>query len=121
MARGDRLCRNDQVLHQLPERLEIGAARRGFAPGEPDGPARLLLPADFANAPMLRERQGLEIDYVAGYGAGPADVPASLRQAVLLLVGYWFENRDSVIIAGAGSIVPSGLDQLVAPYRAVRL
>ncbi|MDR3475193.1 MAG: head-tail connector protein [Devosia sp.] len=84
-------------------------------------PPRLFLPAALTPGVVLRERQGIEIDYLAGYGTDPADVPAGLRQAVLLLVGYWFENRDALAIAGSGALVPSGFDQLVAPYRAVRL
>jgi uncharacterized phiE125 gp8 family phage protein len=84
-------------------------------------PPRLFLPASLTPGVVLRERQGLEIDYVAGYGADAADVPADLRQAVLLLVGYWFENRDAVAIAGSGALAPSGFDLMVAPYKAVRL
>lgn len=82
---------------------------------------RLMLPRDIAGGPALRERLGLEIDYVAGHGADAAAVPADLRQACLMLVGYWFENRDAVMVAGAGSVVPAGFDRLVAPYRRVRL
>ena len=78
-------------------------------------PARLFLPADFDPPVLLRERQGIEIDYLAGFGDTAAAVPAVLRQALLLLVGYWFENRDAVVLAGAGSIVPTGFDMLVAP------
>src|SRR6218665_2963759 len=44
-------------------------------------PDRLLLPATVAGMPALRERQGIEIDYVAGFGAEPEDVPADLRQS----------------------------------------
>lgn len=86
-----------------------------------DAPAQLFLLAEFDPPVLLRERQGIEIDYLAGYGATAADVPAVLRQALLLLVGYWFENRDVVTIAGLGSVVPTGFDLMVAPYRAVRL
>ena len=82
-------------------------------------PPRLLLPAGAGTD--LRDWQSREIDYVAGYGPDPADVPATLRQALLTLVGYWFENRDSVIIAGAGSVIPGGFDLVLAPYRQVRL
>jgi len=48
-------------------------------------------------------------------------VPADIRQALLALVGYWFEHRDAVIVAGSGAVVPTGFDRLVAPYRSVRL
>jgi uncharacterized phiE125 gp8 family phage protein len=84
-------------------------------------PDRLRLPATVSGMPMLRERQGIEIDYVAGFGTEPEDVPADIRQALLLLVGYWHEHRDAVIVAGSGSVVPTGFDRLVAGYRRVRL
>jgi len=84
-------------------------------------PSLLYLPAGFGDGVVLRPFQGVEIDYVAGYGTDPADVPATLRQALLLLVAYWFENRDAVVLAGSGSVIPSGFDQLVGPYRSIRL
>ncbi len=84
-------------------------------------PTVLFLPAGYGVAQILRQRQGIEIDYVAGYGADPADVPATLKQALLTLVAYWLENRDAVVIAGSGSVVPTGIDLLLAPYRSVRL
>lgn len=84
-------------------------------------PARLLLPRAIEGMPVLRERQGIEIDYAAGYGTDAADVPTDLRQALLVLVAYWFEHRDAVIMAGSGSVVPSGFERMLAPYRRVRL
>ena len=84
-------------------------------------PDRLLLPANVAGMPLLRERQGIEIDYVAGFGTAVEDVPADIVQALLVLVGYWFEHRDAVILAGSGAVVPSGFDRLVAAYKRVRL
>lgn len=84
-------------------------------------PSLLYLPAGFGDGVVLRPFQAIEIDYVAGYGTDPADVPATLRQALLLLVAYWFENRDAVVLAGSGSVIPSGFDQLVGPYRSIRL
>ena len=84
-------------------------------------PDRLLLPATVAGMPLLRERQGIEIDYIAGFGIEPGEVPADIRQAVLLLVGYWHEHRDAVIVAGSGSVVPSGFDRMVAGHKRVRL
>lgn len=94
---------------------EIGLGQFG---SEPD---RLLVPRVVAGMPRLQERQGIEIDYVAGYGSGPEAVPADLRQALLGLVAHWHEHRDAVIVAGSGAIVPSGFDRVVAPYKRVRL
>jgi len=80
-------------------------------------PARLLLPPTIDGMPATRERQGIEIDYSAGFGSDAVDVPADLRQALLTLVASWFEHRD---VADA-SATPAGFDRLVAPYRRVRL
>jgi len=87
----------------------------------PGGGTRLVLPARIVGAPGLRAHSGIEIDYEAGYGETADDVPADLRQALLVLVGYWFEHRDAVIVAGSGAVVPAGFDRLVAGHKAVRL
>lgn len=84
-------------------------------------PDRLIVPRVVTGMPMLQARQGLEIDYVAGYGSEPEDVPVDLRQALLGLVAHWYEHRDAVIVAGSGAIVPSGFDRVVAGYKRVRL
>jgi gp6-like head-tail connector protein len=60
--------------------------------------------------------QSLEIEYSAGYGADADAVPTDLKQALLGLVAYWFENRDASIAA-----TPVGLDRLLAGYKRVRL
>ena len=51
--------------------------------------------------------------------AARADVPADLRHAVLVLVAFWFENRD--IAAPEGRAVPEGFERLLSAYRRVRL
>jgi uncharacterized phiE125 gp8 family phage protein len=88
---------------------------------EPGGtPTRLVLPATVAGMPVLRQRFGIEIDYVAGFGEA-ADVPQELKQALLVLVAHWFEHRGAVVIAGSGAVIPFGFDRLIAPWREVRL
>ncbi|UYN99698.1 MAG: head-tail connector protein [Devosia sp.] len=82
---------------------------------------RLIVPRVIVGMPALQERGGIEIDYVAGYGETPADVPADLRQALLGLVAHWYEHRDAVIVAGSGAVVPTGFDRMVAAYKRVRL
>ena len=83
-------------------------------------PGRVLLPETIEDMPVLRQRLGIEIDYVAGFGDA-ADVPADLKQAVLALVAHWFEHRDAAVVAGPGAVVPAGFDRLVETYRQVRL
>jgi uncharacterized phiE125 gp8 family phage protein len=59
---------------------------------------------------------GLEIAFTAGYGDA-ATVPAALRQAILLLVAHWFENREPVPPRTIGTPVPAAVYGLLAPYR----
>ncbi|KKB09037.1 head-tail connector protein [Devosia chinhatensis] len=82
---------------------------------------RLFIPRVVVGMPVPQERGGIEIDYVAGFGANPEDVPADLRQALLGLVAHWHEHRDAVLIAGSGAVVPSGFDRMVARYKRARL
>lgn len=92
-----------------------------FQPETKIAPASIFLPRPLSDAPPLRERGGIEVDYVAGFGSAASDVPANLHQAILTLVGYWFEHRDAVIVAGSGAIVPSGFDRMLSPYKRVSL
>lgn len=78
-------------------------------------PARLKV---HAGAPAAAN--GIEIDFTAGYGDEAASVPAPLAQAVLLLVGHWYEFREAGSELEAASI-PLGFDALTAAYRTPRL
>lgn len=91
-----------------------------FQPETDTQSARLILPPAVSDSPALRDINGIEIDYVAGYGTA-ADVPADLKRACLALVGHWFEHRDAVFVAGSGAIIPDGFDALLTNYHAVRL
>jgi uncharacterized phiE125 gp8 family phage protein len=42
----------------------------------------------------LRHRASVTIEYATGYGDAVADLPPTMVQAVLLLVGHWHANRD---------------------------
>jgi uncharacterized phiE125 gp8 family phage protein len=43
-----------------------------------------------------RAEAGIEIDLTCGYGAAGADVPAALRQAVLIVLAALYEGRASL-------------------------
>lgn len=81
-------------------------------------PARLKVKAGVGGS--SKALNGIEIDFTAGYGDAGEDVPAALRQAILLLVAHWYEHREAGIDAATASI-PFGFDALVAGYRVPRL
>lgn len=50
--------------------------------------------------PTTYSRMGaVEIKYTAGYGAAAA-VPQTIKQAILLLVGHWYANREPIGTVG---------------------
>lgn len=56
-----------------------------------------------------RRPNAVTIRFVSGYGASATTVPAALREAVLIVFAWMYENRDQP--------VPSGLvDQFIGPY-----
>lgn len=57
------------------------------------------------------------ITYTSGFGATAATVPATLRQAILLLIGGWYGQRESILIGVAGQDAPMGVKALLDPYR----
>ncbi|MBJ3774822.1 head-tail connector protein [Acuticoccus mangrovi] len=67
-----------------------------------------------------RAMNGIEVDVTVGYG-DPEDVPAPLKQAVLLLIAYWFEEREAARVGAVTEPVTSGVAALLAPYRMPRL
>jgi uncharacterized phiE125 gp8 family phage protein len=67
----------------------------------------------------LRPAAPITIEFVAGYG-GIADVPRPIKQAMLLLIGHWYENREIIgdpRFAAALAGLPLGFDALLMPYR----
>ena len=59
--------------------------------------------------------------YVAEIGVAlAAPVPAALQQALLLLIGHWWENREAVI-DGAYRKLPLGFEALITPYREIKI
>ena len=64
------------------------------------------------------EIDAVTITYVAGYGSA-SDVPQAIKQAMLMLIGHWYENReDETLMPGISSVkVEKGVDRLLRPYR----
>ena len=81
-------------------------------------PARLRFKAP---PPPERRLNGIEVDFVAGFGEAGTDVPDLLRRAVLMLVTHWFEFRSAYGGGDQPVSIPPGFDRLIATYRTGRL
>jgi uncharacterized phiE125 gp8 family phage protein len=67
----------------------------------------------------LREANGVIIRFVAGYGAAGTSVPDEIRQAILLLIGHLYENREAVNDGRNVQTLPLGVDRLLMPMRII--
>jgi hypothetical protein len=61
-----------------------------------------------------RNMNAVEIVYVAGYGSSAADVPASIRDAVLVFAGYYYEHQGECTLSDA--LQKSGAGELIQAY-----
>jgi uncharacterized phiE125 gp8 family phage protein len=83
-----------------------------------NNPPRLqLTPMDTWPNTENGKANAVEVDYVAGFGATAASVPALLVQCIKLLVGHWYENR-SAVQPGFGGEVPLAVDSILKIYSA---
>lgn len=57
---------------------------------------------------------GFKIESLFG-GTDQAPVPPALREAVLQLAGWWFENREAV--TDRDRRLPYGVDEIINEYR----
>lgn len=66
--------------------------------------------------PVARtQAESVTVRFVAGY-ASASDVPDGLKQAILLVVGHWFANREGVTY-GSTSEVPMAVHALADQFR----
>lgn len=66
-----------------------------------------------------RPINAVEIRFVAGYGAAASAVPEGIKQAILLLISHWYENREPVNIGNIVSVIPETVNALLWPYRVI--
>ena len=79
--------------------------------------ARPRLEAAGTALPVIPTGGRVEIAFTAGFGVDWADIPADLRQAVLLLAAQYYERRD----AAGGEDMSFGIRALLERWRDIRL
>jgi uncharacterized phiE125 gp8 family phage protein len=74
-------------------------------------------PKNGFNWPVTQDRSdAIRIEYIAGYGATSASVPETLRHAMMLLIGHWYDNRENTMMDELSNI-PYGFDMLIDMHR----
>ncbi|MEP0519663.1 MAG: head-tail connector protein [Hyphomicrobiales bacterium] len=68
----------------------------------------------------LRTFGAYELDVTVGYGPAAEDVPGDIRQALILLVAHWYENREAATPL-AREHIPHGVRAILEPHRQVVL
>lgn len=56
------------------------------------------------------------VTYIAGFGSSAVNVPEAIKAAMKLLIGNWYENRESVNIGSIVNEVPQAVDALLGTY-----
>lgn len=68
-----------------------------------------------------RVMNGIEIDFIAGYGEAGTDVSDTLKRAMLMHVAQMFAFRGAVAPENQPAAVPAGYERLVSPFCRVGL
>jgi uncharacterized phiE125 gp8 family phage protein len=63
----------------------------------------------------LDDYNAVSVTWWAGYGSAGSSVPTTIRHAILLLVGHWYESRQAAVATGAvPQDVPYGVKSLLS-------
>lgn len=105
---------------------DMGGTLQTMAPGlytlDASSPMPRVTPVFGAVWPVSLPQIGaVQVNYTAGYGAAATDVPAGIRQWLLLRVSTLYRNREEVAILGRGKVDPLPfVDCLLDPYRVIQ-
>jgi uncharacterized phiE125 gp8 family phage protein len=53
----------------------------------------------------------------ATYQAGYTTTPPELDQAMLLLIGHWYQNREGVVVGATNETLDYAIEALAGPFR----
>jgi len=69
--------------------------------------------ADGSEYPSIYSRgNAITITFISGYGAAASDVPDTIKQAVLLIIGNLYEKREDMVHR-----MPTSAEYLLEPFR----
>lgn len=79
-------------------------------------PVRITPAWDKAWPTARLQTAAVTVEFAAGY-TDAASVPDDLTLAMRLLIGHWFQNRETVVVGSINSTLEMAFDELVEPHR----
>lgn len=78
-----------------------------------------ILPARGKSWPLTFETDSVQVEFTAGFGTSPADVPEALRVAVMMHAAHLYATRESVAVGSGIGVaeIPHGHGDLIRDYR----
>jgi len=84
-----------------------------------DEPTRVVKRYNKSYPSATRETgESVRLNFVAGYGTTTTNtIPPEFKHAIKLLVGHWYENRESVVVGAVQARIANTLDSLLWQYK----
>ena len=80
-------------------------------------PARVGLKPEQSFPDLADRISAVQCKYIVGYGSAASDVPEGIREAVLLTVGNWYENRQDVVVGRTATELPKSAQYLLEQFK----
>ena len=79
-------------------------------------PARIYFAPDATIPSTYDKPNAVVVDFTLGFGAA-SQVPAPIKQAILLTIGRFYELRQDVVTGTIATVIPRTVEYLLNPYR----
>ena len=63
---------------------------------------------------VIEDANAVAVTYWAGYGPTSASVPATIRHAMLMLIGHWYDRRSAVLTGTISKPLEFAVESLLA-------
>jgi len=80
-------------------------------------PARIGLKPNQSFPDIIDRLNAIYVEYVVGIAAGSDEVDEGIRQALLLTIGNWYQNRQAVVTGTIATELPMNAKFLLDQYK----
>lgn len=108
----------ESFIYRDADDTEVEIDESNFIVEDGASPAEVKIKCSFSRPMLQRDRlYPITITFLAGYGGTAAEVPAKIRQAILMFVHHLYDNRIPVIQGTIVTKVPLSVESLLASSK----